>query len=104
MSRLQITVIDWKPVPNGVRRGFATVALPGGLIIHDVVICAAGGRTWALPPGRPQAGPDGRVLTDEAGKRLYTPVIGFETDEARRAWSEAILAALRQAHPEAFDD
>jgi hypothetical protein len=48
-------------------------------------------------------GRDGVALRDDAGKVKYTPAVVFTKDAGRR-FSEAVLAALRTAHPELFGD
>ena len=48
----------------------------------------------------PHLGTNGAVLRDAAGKVRFTVLIGFETAEARWAWSDEIIEALRRDYPE----
>jgi hypothetical protein len=45
---------------------------------------------------------NGTTLRDEAGKIRYAPVIAFQSTEVRQRFTNAIIAALRLAHPEVF--
>ena len=95
-------IIDWRPVVKGALLGFAEVQQPSGQIINDVTIVTAENGPLASPPGKPMIGPDGMVLTDHRGKVRYSPVIQFASKEVRSRWSDAVIAAVRTAHPEAF--
>jgi hypothetical protein len=33
----------------------------------------------------------------------YTPILTFTTKEIRNRWSNAVIQAMREAHPEAFE-
>jgi hypothetical protein len=55
------------------------------------------------PPARPWI--DGKaVVTDEAGKVRYQPLITFSTHGCRSRWSDAVLDAVREAFPDALAD
>jgi hypothetical protein len=43
-SRPTLRVLDFKPVRKGTLRGFASVKLPCGLVINDVVIGESSGK------------------------------------------------------------
>jgi DNA-binding cell septation regulator SpoVG len=102
MSGRQIVVSDWKPLRKGSLRGFVTVSMPSGMTVHEVSIMQSNGRAWASPPSKPMIDRDGRVMLDDAGKRRYSPIIAFQSKEIRDRWSEAVIAALLAAHPEAL--
>jgi hypothetical protein len=46
---------------------------------------------------------DGSVLRDERNKVRYTPIIEFTSKNVRDRFSDQVIAALRQGHPEAFE-
>jgi hypothetical protein len=46
---------------------------------------------------------DGVALKDQKGKIRYVPVIEFTSKKIRNRWSDAVIEAMRAAHPEAFD-
>lgn len=98
-----IVVVDnWRPLVRNTLRGFATVQLPEGLVLHDVAVHIRDGKTWALPSGRPMIGRDGAVLKDAAGKAQYTPTLTFVGRGDQEAFSAAIVDAVRASYPEAM--
>jgi DNA-binding cell septation regulator SpoVG len=104
MAQNQISISNWKPVNRGALRGFATVGFPSGMTLHEVCVFATNGKFWASPPSKPMLDRDGRVMVDDAGKRRYAAIIEFVSKETRDRWSEAVVAALLAAHPEALDE
>ncbi len=83
--------------------GFARVRQPSGMVLHDVAVHQKNGSAWALPASKPMIDRDGAVLRDPNGKVRYTPIIDFTSWETRNRWSDAVIAAMRDAHPEVFD-
>ena len=98
-----ITISDWKPMTRGTLRGFVTISIPSGMIVHEICVFATNGKFWASPPSRPMVGRDGKVLVGDDGKTKYSPLIEFVSKSVRDRWSEAVIAALLAAHPEALD-
>ena len=99
-----ITISDWKPLRKGALRGFLTATLPSGLVVHEISVLVSNGKAWASPPSKPLLDRDGRVMVNDAGKRRYAAIIEFVSKETRDRWSEAVVAALLAAHPEALDE
>lgn len=83
--------------------GFAKVEFPSGLIVSDVTILTGERGPWASPPSKPMINRDGVVLKDDNGKIKYTPIIEFTSKEIRNRWSDAVIDAMRAAHPEVFE-
>ena len=81
-------------------RGFATVEMASGLVIHDVSIHQRDGSTWASPPAKPMLGRDGTQMRGKDGKALWAPIISFAAKATRDRWSAQVIAALHVAHPE----
>jgi hypothetical protein len=104
MSSREIVVSDWKPLRRGTLRGFVTATLPSGLIMHEISVFVSNGRAWAMPPSKPMIDRNGCVMLDDAGKKRYSPLFEFASPEIRHRWSEAVVAALLAAHPEALDE
>jgi hypothetical protein len=102
MSQPPITVSDWKPRQSGSLRGFCTVQLPSGMILHEVSIHARNGSWWASPASKPMIGKDGTALRDDAGKVRYAPIVSFDSKQTRDRLSQSVVEALRRVHPEAF--
>ena len=101
MSAIQVR--DWRPLRKGSLLGFAKIEFPSGMIIADVTVLAGERGAWASPPSKPMIGRDGVVMKDDSGKIRYSPIIEFSSKEVRQRFSEGIVAALRAAHPEAFE-
>jgi hypothetical protein len=93
---------DFTPVIKASLRGFARVRMPSGTIYHDVGIHQSDDTWWAIPASKARIGRDGMQLKDPAGKLLWSPVVTFVSTELRTKFSEAVIAALRKAHPEVF--
>jgi hypothetical protein len=99
-----VRIVDFRSVRRNSLLGFARVELPSGMVIADVTVMLAGttGRPWASPPSKPMVDREGVVLKDPNGKIRYTPIIEFTSREIRTRWSDAVIAAMQAAHPEAF--
>ena len=98
----QIDVNEWKPLARNSMRGFMTVTLPSGMVVHDIVVHVTNGQPWAAPPSKQMIGRDGGALKDANGKGRYSPVISFADKATRDRWSDAVIAALTAAHPDAL--
>jgi hypothetical protein len=75
-------------------RGFVTLILPSGLVIHDCTVHEKDGQRWIGLPGKPQLDRDGRHRKDANGKPLYTVVLDFADRNARAAFQRQALAAI----------
>lgn len=93
---------NWKPLRKGSLIGFASIAMPSGITIHEVSVLETNGKFWASPPAKPMVDRGGCVLTDDSGKRKYSPIIEFADRDTRSRWSAAVIEALRTAEPEAL--
>lgn len=85
-------ILDFRAVEKGGLRGFVTVEMPSGMIIHDVAIFEKNGETWASPPRKARVDREGRPIARD-GKQLYAPMVSFKTKELRDKWSEAVCRA-----------
>jgi hypothetical protein len=81
-----ITVSNWKPLNNQAMRGFLTLTLPSGVVIHNCQLLEAGGRRWVGLPARRFLAADGKVH--------YEPIIEFTTRKAHRNFARLALAAV----------
>jgi hypothetical protein len=97
-----VTISDWKARQSGTLRGFCTVHLPSGMILHEVAVHHRNGSWWASPASKPMLSKDGTVLRDDAGKVRYAPIISFDTKQTRDRLSQAVVEALRMAQPQLF--
>jgi len=84
-----ITVDNWKPLlTNGCLRGFFSVRLPNGIIIHNCHLIDSGGRRWVGLPSRRFKLSDGRIH--------YEPVIEFASRKALIHFRSQALESLEQ--------
>ncbi len=100
---MAIKILDWRPMARNSLLGFAKVEFPSGMVIADVTILKGERGPWAAPPSKPMVGRDGTVMKDDAGKVKYSPIIEFTSKEIRNRWSDAVIEAMRAAHPEVFN-
>jgi hypothetical protein len=97
-----VTIADWKAWESGTLRGFFTARLPSGLSLSELALHTRNGSWWIGFPARPIL-QDGVAQRDERGKIRYSPpLIAFANCQTRDRFTAAVLAALRQAQPEAF--
>ena len=81
-----ITVCNWKRLKNGSLRGFLTLTLASGVVIHNCPLLEAGGRRWVGVPSR-------RDLTADS-KVHYEPIIEFATRKAHRNFERTALEVV----------
>jgi hypothetical protein len=81
-------VVEWKPwpFPNPHLIGHAAVSF-SGWVVHDVPVFRT--RDGSLSVGVPNAAQidaEGRAKTDARGKRQFTSILTFETEDAKERW------------------
>jgi hypothetical protein len=103
-GRYVAVIEDFRAIHKNSLRGFARVRLPSGLILHDVGIHTGGDhKAWASPPSRPMLDHEDRALRGPDGKIIrYATIIAFATKEHRDRFSQVVVDAMREAHPEAL--
>jgi hypothetical protein len=84
-----ITVSNWKPLKNGSLRGFLTLTLPSGLIIHNCQLLESGGQRWIGLPARQFQTANGPVR--------YEPIVEFASKKALSNFRRQAICAL-EAH------
>jgi hypothetical protein len=99
MSGVQI--LDWRPMRKNSLLGFVRVRPASGMIVSDMTVLIGERGPWASPPSEPMIDRDGVAMKRANGKLRYSPTIQFATKEIRNKFSDAVIAALRAAHPEA---
>jgi hypothetical protein len=93
----------FRPMVKGSLRGFATVRLSIGLVIADIPVCTSHGKVWASLPSKPILDRDGRHA-EEGGKKKYVPILVWSDRVTADKWSDAVVARVREQHPDALDD
>src|ERR1039457_1943691 len=82
-----VTVSNWKPLNHGSLRGFLTLTLPSGLIIHNCHLLGTAGKRWVGLPARRFQLADGSIK--------YEPLLEFTSRRALRNFRETALRAVQ---------
>jgi hypothetical protein len=91
--------VEWKPwsAPNNPLIGHCSIVFAGGWLVHSIPVFRRTDGTLSVGvPNAAQLDTDGRVKLRD-GKRQYTPVLSFESAEARERWQRMVLGALAVA-------
>jgi hypothetical protein len=84
-------------------RGFAEIRINElCLTIRDIAIHEKGSARWVQLPAKPQIR-DGELVDDEHGKIQYFHLMNFETRAVSDAFSAAVIRALLEFAPSAFE-
>jgi hypothetical protein len=98
-----VSISDFKPLHRATLRAFFAATMPSELVLRELMLHERDGKWWISFPSKPMVGGDGVALRDERNKVRYgAPLIEFASPLARNRFSEQVLEALRQAHPEVF--
>lgn len=97
-----VVIEDFKPLTRNTLRGFCTARFPSGLVLHEISLHVSNGKAWASPPSKPMVGSSGTALRDREGKIRYQPLVSFTSKAARDSWSEQIVNAVQDLHPDAL--
>jgi hypothetical protein len=90
-------LLEWRAFTgnSGTLLGHATVELPSGMIISDIpAFRRDDGSLSAGVPSKPLVDAEGHQLRDPAGRRRYSPTLGFTNPAVKTRWSAAIVALL----------
>jgi len=71
---------------TGSLRGFLTVTLPSGIVIHNYQLLEAGGKRWIGLPARRFKVADGTAK--------YQPIVEFATKRGLQNFRESVLRAV----------
>ena len=80
------SVTNWKAYEKNTLRGFLSVTLPCGLVLHSCTLHEKGGARWIGLPARQYTGADGNVS--------WSPMVGFTSKQARDTFQNAALVAI----------
>lgn len=90
------------PLPKNILLGVVKVELPSGMVIVDMTVLISDCGAWTSPPAKPMVFADITIMKNQNGNIRYVPIIEFTSKEVCTRLSDAVIAALRQSHPEAF--
>ena len=99
--RMPVTILEWKPMSRNSLKGFAKIQL-GALTILDCPVHNTDGRKWCGLPSKPQIDSDGNVKREPTGKIKYVALLQWATKAASDRFSDSVVAALEEKHPDAF--
>ena len=102
-KRPRMRLLSFTPRIQGALRGFATVELPIGLRLYDVLVFSGDKGPWAALPTKPQLDRERRQKIRVDGKPLFWPIAEWRNRELADRFSTAVVELIRQAHPDAFD-
>lgn len=91
---------NWRAVSRNSLLGFAEIELSNGLIILDISVHQNSGRYWAAMPAVPQLENGKHKIVD--GKGQWKRVIYWNSRELSDKFSQAVVALIKQKHPEIF--
>jgi hypothetical protein len=100
-TRMPVMILEWKPMNRNTLFGFAKLQL-GALTISDCPVHETAGRKWVGLPSKPMIDGDGNAKRDDAGKLRYAPLLQWATKAASDRFSDSVIAALEEKHPDAF--
>lgn len=93
----EIQVQDWKPFEKNTLRGFFTVILPSGLVIHSVMLHVKGDSRWISFPAR--------EYTNQQGEKEYARLLEFTDSKIGNRFRDQVIAALdRHLTAEVIDE
>ena len=84
----QIVITDWKPFERNTLRGFFSVTLPSGLVIHDCSLHEKGSSRWINFPSQ--------IYTGKDGSTNYKPFLEFRDRKTSVNFRDQVLRALDQ--------
>jgi hypothetical protein len=105
-AKLTIVCEGFRPLVRNTLRGFAEITIAElRLTIRDVAVHQKGEARWAAPPARPQLDKNGVAIRDrETGKIAYSNIFEFTDRATRDAFSRAVVHAVLERQPEAFEE
>jgi hypothetical protein len=93
----QMRLLNWGALRQGKLYGFCDVELPIGLRINQCPVLDGPEGLWASLPTRVEIDREGRARTGANGERIYQPMNEWRSRRLREAFSERVVALVRQA-------
>jgi hypothetical protein len=103
MANQQMRLMNWRPLRRGKLYGFASVELPIGLQINECPVLDGPEGVWATLPTRPELERDGSARLGANGARVYQMLLEWRSRRLREAFSQRVVALVRQAYPDDLD-
>jgi hypothetical protein len=101
-GKLTVTCESFHPLVRNTLRGFAEIIIAEmRLTNHDVAVHEKGEARWAQLPAKPQV-KDGALVKDPGTGKIL-PVMDFDGRAVRDAFSAAVITAVLERAPFAFN-
>ena len=78
-------VREWRPFEKNTLRGFLSLELPSGIIIHNCMLHEKNGAKWIGLPAREY---------QKGGERSWMALVDFADKESRQSFQEYALQAV----------
>jgi hypothetical protein len=103
MTKLTVSCRGFRPLQRNTLRGFCEIHIADlRLTIKDIAIHEKGSARCAQLPAKPQLR-DGELVHDADGKIQYFHLMSFDTRAVSDAFSAAVIRALLEFAPAAFE-
>jgi hypothetical protein len=103
MTKITLKCRSFRPFQKNTLRGFAEIHVQDmALTIKDVALHEKNNSRWAALPAKPML-KDGMIMKDAEGKAQYANILEFSTRDVRDAFSAAVVKAVIDHSPTAFD-
>jgi len=81
-----VAISDWKPFSKNTLKGFFSVTLPSGLVLHGVMLHEKSETRWISFPAR--------EYLDQAGETQYARIVEFVDRGTANKFRDLVLEAL----------
>jgi DNA-binding cell septation regulator SpoVG len=103
-DRPGMRLLTWRKIGKGKVIGVASIELPNGFRVHEIMVFRGKDGPYAMLPSRPQLNRDRRPVVDQAGKVIYTTLNEWKSAALGKAWSAKLIELCRAAHSDDFYD
>jgi len=87
---------DWRRVERNTLKGFFSLELPSGLVLHECTLHQKNDRRWIGLAAKPQLNPDGTPRIGDKGKPLYSPIVEVPDPARRESFQRAAITAIQK--------
>lgn len=102
MAKMNISVLEFKPVNRNTLVGFAVIYIAElRLRVRDISIHEKNGERWVQLPAKAQIDREGNTIRKD-GKIQYATLLEWSDAATRVAFAHAVIAALLEHAPNAF--
>jgi len=89
-----MTASDFRVVENNTLRGFFTLELASGLVLHECALHESGEKRWVALPAKADLDAEGRQRRSVDGKKMYKPVVTIPDRARRNRFQKQALEAV----------